>query len=304
MPKLLKRNAVVVCGLAGLFQWSFMFAKHDPGLRGVIPFSGDPYDTVGSFGTVVGILLAVLALARAFRPGRGAPPSTAQRVHLLRSQAAVAFAVLATLATDAVALARHPAMWIDAKSRDALIGLLVGLGVVTVAVLMLLRASRKELPGIGPPRWGRAAWAGALALVILAAYPEQLVRRTPTHLLTIAVAACLLFAPLRFLLTAFVPDAEAGARPGPSRRGPLRGALLHWGVVLLGGFMLGVIAVAGEMTEGGAAPPAGRLVYVAAVFIGAGMMGFAVAYAFLARPLGLQPSDRGGRNQGRIDSRE
>ena len=88
-----------------------MFAKRDPVLRDVITFSDDPYNAVGSFGVIVRMLIALLSFLRAFRPYREAP-SMAQQVYLVRSQEAVVLAVFITLATDAVAMARYPSMWI------------------------------------------------------------------------------------------------------------------------------------------------------------------------------------------------
>jgi predicted Na+-dependent transporter len=155
MPNALRGNAVIVFGLAALLCWSFMFAKHDPGLRSVIPFGEDPYDAVGSFGTIVGMLVAPVSLGRAFRPYHEAPPSTAQRVYLVRSQAAVVLVVLMTLAADTVAMARHPSMWIRTASRNGLMAPLGSLAVVAVAVHLLIRPSQHELPETGPNRWKR-----------------------------------------------------------------------------------------------------------------------------------------------------
>ena len=171
-----------------------------PELRSVIPFGEDPYDAVGSFGTTVGMLVALVSLGRAFRPYHEAPPSTAQRVYLVRSQAAVVLVVLMTLAADTVAMARHPSMWIRTASRNGLMALLGSLAVVAVAVQLLIRASQHELPETGPNRWKRAGIAALLAVLVLVLYPEQLINRTATHLLTVVVGAFTLFAPLQLLL--------------------------------------------------------------------------------------------------------
>ena len=80
MPKTLKRNTLIVFGLAIVFWWSFMFAKHDPHLRSIIPFGSDPYDAVGSFGIIVGMLIALLSVVRAFRPYPKQAPTMAQCV--------------------------------------------------------------------------------------------------------------------------------------------------------------------------------------------------------------------------------
>ena len=140
-----------------------MFAKHDPALRDVIPFGDDPYDAVGSFGVIVGMLIALLSLVRAFRPYREAP-STAQRAYLVRSQEAVVLVVFLTLASDVVAMGRHPSMWFGASSRDKLIALIAGMAVVTVAVQFLIRASQEKLPERGAKDWIAAASATLLAI--------------------------------------------------------------------------------------------------------------------------------------------
>ncbi len=150
MPRNVKRNAVFVVGLAALFYWSFMFAKHDPAFRGVVPFGEDPYDAVGSFGAVVGMLIALVSLVRAFRPYHERLPSAAQCVYLVRAQAAVVLAVLITLAADAVAMARHPIMWAGAASRNLLIALLAGLTAVAVSVHVVIRASQQTPRKLAP----------------------------------------------------------------------------------------------------------------------------------------------------------
>lgn len=287
MPKVLKRNAVIVLGLAALFYWSFMFAKHDPGLRNVIPFGDDPYDAVGSFAVIVGILIALLSLFRAFRPYRDAP-SRAQRVYLVRSQEAVVLAVFITVATDAVAMARHPAIWIGAASRGKLIALLSVLVLITAAVQLLIRAAQEELGGFGMRRWVVPASVTLLAVLILAAYPEQLINRTATHLLTVVAADLLLFALMRVLLNALVPYASDGERTEkPSARGRFRTAGQRWIIALLAGITIGAFIFWTEMGEGSSALPWAREVFVASVYIALGLAGILIAYAFLGEPLGL-----------------
>jgi hypothetical protein len=287
MPKVLKRNAVIVLGLAALFYWSFMFAKHDPALRNVIPFGDDPYDAVGSFGVIVGILIALLSLFRAFRPYREAP-SIAQRVYLVRSQEAVVLAIFITVASDAVAMARHPAMWMDAASRGKLVALLGVLVIITAAVQLLIRAAQEKLEGFGTRRWGVPASATALAILILAAYPEHLINRTATHLVTVVAADLLLFALMRVLLNALVPYASDGERMEKrAARGRFRTAGQRWGIALLAGVLIGAFVFLTEMGEGSSALPWAREVFVASVYIALGLAGILIAYAFLGKPLGL-----------------
>jgi hypothetical protein len=281
MSSALKRNAVIVFGLAVLFDWSFMFAKHDPALRGIIPFGEDPYDAVGSFAFIVVPLIALVSLVRAFWPYRNGEPSRAQLVYLVRSQMAIVFAALVTLASDAVAMARHPSTWSAAASRNELIVLLGGMAVVAGAALWLALGSQEGLPTRGSHRWQWTAVA-LLAVVVLAFYPEQLVGNTIFHLVTVVVGAAVLFAPMRALLLAFVPyDEQLSEMPARWF------ARLRWGLALLLGIAVGVFAFAGEMSEGSSGMPLRRLLFVASVFIGLGSAGILVAYAFLGKPLGL-----------------
>lgn len=291
MPKTLKRNAVIVTGLAALFYWSFMFAKHDPSLRGIIPFGEDPFDAVGSFGVLAGGLIVLVSLVRAFRP-YSKPPSGAQRAYLLRGQMAVALAVCLAIAADAVAMARHPSRWIHAASHNELLGLLGSLGALSFAVQLLLCASRETIPRFTKGAAGAAAAPTLLAMLILALYPEQLIDNTAAHLLTVVAGALVLFAPMRPLLTALVPlvpydDAcETETRIVPERNGLMR-AGYRWGFVLLVGVLVGFCIFVAEITEGGGTQPVARLVFLASVFIGLASGGLLIAYGFLGKPLGL-----------------
>ncbi len=287
MPKPLKRNAVIVFGLAILFYWSFMFAKHDPALRTIIPFGDDPYDAVGSFAAISGVLLALLSMVRAFRP-YGKPPSEAQRVYLIRSQHAVVLAVLMTLAADVIAMARHPHLWAGTASRNLLIALLAGLGVVAFGVQRLIRLPQPEAPVTGSARLGKALLPAMLALLVLAIYPEDLIRYFIPHLLTIIVGDCVLFAPMPLLLAWLVPyqpDAGRAATIPEGRR--ILSAGWRWGLVAAGGIVIGVFVFLGEISEGSGSMPLVRLLFVASVFIGLCLAGLFIAYAFLGAPLGL-----------------
>jgi hypothetical protein len=287
VPQALKRNAVIVFALGSLFYWSFMFAKHDPALRDVIPFGDDPYDAVGSFGVMVGMLIALLSLVRAFRPYRE-EPSTMQRAYLVRSQEAVVLAVFMTLASDLVAMARHTSMWVGAASRNKLIALVGGMAVVTAVVQLLIRASQEKPLEPGAKGWKAAVSATLLAIGVLAAYPEQLIHRTATHLLTVVAADIVLFGPMRPLLNALVPyKSDKGRMEKIPARGQFSTAGQRWGIAALAGALIGACAFLGEIGEGSGAVPMNRLAFVASVFIGLGLAGFLIAYAFLREPLGL-----------------
>ena len=276
----------MVLGLAVLFHWSFMFAKHNPALRDVIPFGVDPYDAVGSFGIVIGDLIALLSLIRAFRPFPADAPTPTQRVYLARTQTAVVLAVFITIGSDAIAMVRHALAWLNAPSRNELIALLGGLIAAAMSVQFLIRAVSRPLPGGDSQSWQRALAAVLIAILILLFYPERLVHYPATHLLTILIASCVVFAPMRMLLVALVPyhPREVGEA---TARNQSWNVSRRWSVVLVIGLLFGASAFVGEMSEGGPALPVSRLLFVASVFTGLGTAGILLAYAFLGTPLGL-----------------
>lgn len=299
MPNSFKRNAVFVVGLAVLFYWSFMFAKHDPGLREIIPFGSDPYDAVGSFGATVGLLIALVSLVRAFRPYRQHPPSAIQRVYLVRTQTAVVLAVFITLAADIIAMVRHPSMWIDARGRNTLLLVLGSLAIAAAAVEVLIRASlvraSKETATDGnnkgnDRRWISAVVTGLVAVFILLVYPENLINSTASHLLTVVFGAVLLFAPMRPLLTVLVPGGPSQAGTGVmSASARFLNARRRWSIVLLTGASIGGFLALAELSEGGGAVQLGQVLFVSSVFVGLAIAGLLIAYAMLGRPLGLAP---------------
>lgn len=282
MPNSLKWNALMVTGLA-VFSWCvFMFAKHDSALGPIIPFSDDPYDAVGSFAVIGSALLAVLCLFRAFRPRR-TEASVAAKLYLLRAEVAIVLAAYAMVASDVIAMVRHPSAWLGAPAAKELIALIASLAVLATGTLLLIQRSSQWPRAAGRPLWTKAIVVAAACILILFFYPERLISTFLTHLLTIVFSDVMLFAPIGFLLPAMVPwelsEASGGA---PEQR---RVAWVRWAIVLLVGLGLGFVILIGEMKEGG--PPAGRLLLVSAVYLGLTITGLFVAYAFLSKPIGL-----------------
>ena len=203
---------------------------------------------------------------------------------------AVVLVVLITVAVDIVAMARHR-LWVNAPSRNELLALLGVLALVAVTVQLLIRTPQKTLPKIDPNRWHHAAIAVLLVIIIVAAYPEQLIKATATHLLTVVIGAAVLFAPMRPLLTALVPydDArETRSETAPPHGRPLS-AKHRWGIVLILGAIIGSFLFMAEMGEGADTPTAARLLFVASIFVGLAIAGLLIAYAFIGAPLGLAP---------------
>lgn len=272
------RNSIAVAALAALFWWGFMFLKHDPALRDIIPFGDDPYDGLGSGGVILAAILTIVALVRAFRPSL-AIPSNARRLYLVRTEVAVILCVWITLGGDAVAMTRHVAKWIASPARNELLSVLGAMALASAAVFMLIAPWRGRQ--YTARRCIVAAAAVAAAMIALALYPERLIQNFGMHLLTCIAADLMLFGPMRPLLSALVPGDAAAA---PASAGP---AVPRWGIVLLVGMAVGVFAFLGEMTEGSGTLPALRVLLVAAVFIGLAVAGLLIAYAFVAKPLGF-----------------
>ena len=287
MPKLQKLASLVALALAALFGVFFLFAKHDPSLSAIIPFANDPYDAVGSFAAIVSALLAGLALLRAFRPLRRSPPTRTDRAFLARTQMAIVLAVLTTAAADAIAMGRHPSMWLSQPGGRGLLLLVTGMAALATAVGFLVRYSAREVMS---PRaasdWRRAAGAGVAFVVVLTIYPESIIDSVPGELLTLAAGIFLLFAPMSAFVVALVPyRAETGGTEATAAWWSKR--WVRWCAVVLLGIAIGASLLVAEASQGGGGIPLARLALVASVFIGAGTLGLVVAYAFLNKPLGL-----------------
>lgn len=281
MAAKLKRNAILVSGLALLFAWAFQFAKHGPSLRSIIPFGDDPYDAIGSFAFITVLLLALISLARAFLPrfaGRSGAP-----IYVLRAQAAIVFCILVTVAADLVAMGRHPSMWLGAAGQDTL---LILLGVLTASSLIILLVLRpNQTPGM-PSRYAYAGGVWLASLLVLWVYPEKMIIGLVGHLFTIVVGDLLLFVPVAMLVKAWLPstDDTESHRGARERRHIRYLPIASAGAV---GLAVGAAAFLGEMSEGAGGQPLPRLLLVAAVFLGLGMVGLLIGYALLGRLLGF-----------------
>jgi hypothetical protein len=286
----LKVNSFLVSGVAALLWWVFAFAKHARVLDGVVPFGNDPYDAVGSYAVMAAGGLAAIALLRAFWPYRDASrPSRRDAMYLIRTQIAIPLVLLVNVASDAVAMARHPGMWVHAASRGLLLALLMGAGCVALAVLWRVSRSQGTRVSTLTALRGRGGLALAGGMVVLGVYPEGWIHVMWVHLATVLMGAVVLCLPVGLLAEALVP--AAGTADGLVKRGRLR--RLAWPLALLAGLGFGLMAFVGEATEGGGvagaahAYPLVKVITVAAVFIGLGAGGLLIAYVFLRRPLGL-----------------
>ena len=282
-----KIESLIVVGVAFAFQWFFMFTKHDPGLRPMIPFGEDPYDALGSMATIVNILVCLLLLWRAFRRYGGQTPSPVRIQYLPRTRAAVLLSILVTLAADAVAMVRHPHMWMGGMSQNKLVAVFIGMMAISASALYLIRSSAPK--AIAPHRRGPAITSAivmVLFLFTLAVYPERLTSHLSTHLLTVLIGDLLLFLPVSVLLRSLLPDPES-SDGSQSRAHP--GSAYIWIGVTMASLLIGAWLFVAEMTEGGGPMPPLRLrLFVASVYIGLTLAGVLIALAFLRRPLGLR----------------
>jgi hypothetical protein len=283
MSAFFKTNTLLSTVLAVTFYLFFMFAKHDPVLSVIVPFSNDPYDAVGSFAVITSVILVIIALVRAFRPYRN-PATDEQKVFLIRTQMAIALAVMITVVTDLIAMLRHLSTWLGTPQAVELIVLLSGITIYAIAVGYLAQRSGR---GINLPvrnRWKSAFAVSLIAIFILTVYPENLIQDMYGHLFTILAGMLLLFVPMSALDIALVPfDTETMiTRHAHARR------VYKWIIVLLLGLGIGLIVFLGETSEGGGrGAPLARVAVVFAVFVGAGALAILIGYAFLRKPLGL-----------------
>lgn len=286
----LKVNSLLVSGMGVLLWWVFTFTKHARVLAGVIPFGNDPYDAVGTYAVMAAGGLATIALLRALRPysaeGR---PSERDKMYLLRTQIAIPLVAVVNLASDGVAMLRHPEMWMHAASQGLLLALLTGTGCVALAVLWRVSRSQGRRVSILGALRGRGGLALAAGMLFLVVYPERWIHFMWAHLATVLMGAVVLCLPVGLLAETLVP--AAGTGDVLAKRGWLR--RFAWPLALLAGLGFGVMAFVGEATEGGGgagaahAYPLVKVMTVAAVFIGLGTGGLLIAYGLLRRPLGL-----------------
>ncbi|HKW87702.1 MAG TPA: hypothetical protein VJN21_03000 [Candidatus Acidoferrales bacterium] len=284
----LRINSVFIFGLAILFYFFFMHAKHDSALSAVNPFADDPYDAVGSFAIQAAVFLGILCVIRAFRPNPPAVESIHRESFLLRAQMAGVLSVAVTLATDAVAMLRHPHLWLGLPAGYRLLAWLGGMAVLTAAIgAPVYRMAKKiDLPA-APPQWNRILIVSLVAVGIILHYPESFRRGLIGVLATPLVGTAILFACMWVWTTALVPfqaSSAVGTKP-PGTRWYARRSF-QWASVILAGILIGLFFVAGEASEGTGIPPA-RLVLVVSAYIGLETAGVMIGYGFLRKPLGL-----------------
>jgi hypothetical protein len=284
----LQINAILIFFLAVLFYFFFMHAKHDSALSTVNAFADDPYDAVGSFGIQAAVFLGILCLIRAFRSNGPGLESVQRESFIVRAELAAILSVAITLAADAVAMLRHPHLWIGLPPGYRLLAWLGGMAILTAAVgTRVYRIARKTEPAPASPEWSKTIIVSFLAILILLLYPGNFRRGLIGVLATALIGAPVLFACMWAWTTSLIPF-----HPGDTAKAQsvaahwYAGKGFQWAIVILAGVLIGLFFVAGEASEGTGIPPA-RLALVVSAYIGLETAGLIIGYAFLRKPLGL-----------------
>ena len=288
MPQRHKITSLFIFAFAVLFYFFFMHAKHDSALSAVNPFADDPYDAVGSFAIQAAVFLGILCLIRSFRPARSEQSSGQHESFLLRAQMAAILSVAVTLATDAVAMLRHPHLWLGLLAGYRLLAWLVGMAVLAAALGVPIYSEAKRIQKLAAPQeWMKILIISILSLCVLLLYPESFRRGLIGVLATPLVGTAILFACVWVWMTALVPiQAVSAIEAIPVRARWYARRSFQWTVVVLAGLFIGLFFVAGEASEGTGIPPA-RLALVVSAYLGLETAGVIIGYGFLRKPLGL-----------------
>lgn len=281
-------SALAAAVLAALFYFFFMSTKHNATMATIIPFGEDPWDAIGSYCMITSIVLAVLSLWRAIRPVRNGQFARPKSAMLARTQLAIPAGILVTLATDAIAMARHPAMWAGKAGSAEVLLLMTGLAIACLAAVSLAPGRLSWRARLESRiRWWQTLLPCAASAAFLAVYPEGLLQSVVFHFFTILAGFVLIAAPQAALVAAFVPyDADEIALQKQSFAKAV--GWVPWFTTIGLGIGVGAFAFAGELSEDGqAGAPLRQAVLVALVFLGAGAGLILIAFGFLRRPLGL-----------------
>jgi hypothetical protein len=332
MTRSLKVYACLTAVLAVLFYLFFQISKHQPALSQVNAFANDPYDAIGSFAVQFALLTALLSLLRAFRPYQPEQALDSQELLLVRGAIFSCLSVMITLIGDAVAMARHPSVWMGLSAGYVLAALVGGMALFTALVGWLLVSWGSKIHSSSATSARiRAICVSVLGLLLLALYPESWRQATYGELFTVVVGATLLFVPTWAVGTAispspgtsyedFLDDVAAVYRwlklhMGPfailcnlvesiGNWPPVRSVALwfnprrhRWNPAILMGLVMGMVLTLGEtFGEGGGPHQIGRFVILASVFVSLECFAVLLGYLLLAKLLGLFRPDSGAKS--------
>lgn len=269
-------TAIAVFVMAVAFTWFFQRAKHDSVLIKVNPFTDDPFDATGSFATIFVMLIAVSGLFTAFISRK---PMTAERqLVILRRHIMGALAIVITLLSDFVALARYPEQWVNRPGGQILVLLVTVFLIGILSFCLFLYFSFKgriDAAGRRERLTAPACWIVAIGLeALLPANLHSL--GIPGAIAAVVVGVLVLFATVRTTAVVIVPYSKADLEVG--RR------YWWWQAAVFGlavGFLISQAEGFGETGRLGDF----SLIALLITLIGAG--GVFIGYAFLARPLGF-----------------
>lgn len=281
-----KMGSLFIFALATLFYVFFMHAKHDPALSTVNAFADDPYDAVGTFGIQAAAFLGILCLLRAFRGSHRYAEPREYGHFLLRAQMAAILSVAVTLAADALAMLRHPAVWMGLSAGSKLIELLVAMAIPTIAIgFWVHRNSVTNGWPAGRDTWIQTIIVSVFVVLVLLLYPEHFRRGLIGGLFTVLAGAVVLFLAVWAWTIALVPSHPAFSKSEQTVGSPAR-RKYGWAVVIFAGVLIGLFFVAGEASEGTGIPHS-RLALVISAYVGLETAGVMIGYALLRKPLGL-----------------
>lgn len=298
-PKQLRGDALHMLILALVFLLFFESSKHRPGWAQINPFADDPYDAVGSFAIQLTVLLGLLSCIRAYR-ARTEEANAAEQGLIARGNLLCAGGILLTFIADGIAMARHTPRWFESGAGRSLCCALVTLSIWAGIALWL---SWRTAAGLGllkrhlPRRWLALTMAATGA--ILALYPETWRQTMTGALLTVVVGMTLLFVPLRVLASVISVDEQhlrADALDDLSSfcwrtERPILPRLMGyirrywWSVTVLAGIAVGAFLAGRELA--GDQAPSGRVMLVAAVYVGLESTAVLIGALLLSRPLEL-----------------
>jgi uncharacterized membrane protein YidH (DUF202 family) len=181
-------------------------------------------------------------------------------------------------------------MWLGKPAGVQLVALMAGMAALSISDLYLIHSTVRGVASTASTQrgWQRAALACLVSGVALALFPEQIIQNVALHFLTILTGFAFFFVPLSALTVAFFPlDKATVAMEGNTPQTRLS-KWMQWGAVAVFGFAIGAFSLEREIFgEGKINVPEDKLLIVCSVFIGAGMSGLLMAFAFLKKPLGL-----------------